>query len=88
MSTFQMIQRGLRAQDGCWSIEYRHFARRREWVLSEAGRVLGTEAAADRWFEHPARALDYQPPCRLLSTPQGYRQVLDLLSQIEYGVYI
>lgn len=88
MSTFQMLQRGLRAHDGCWSIEHRYFARRRDWVLNEAGRVLGTEAAAGQWFEHPARALNYQPPCHLLSTPQGYRQVLDLLNQIEYGVYI
>ncbi|MBD8708467.1 DUF2384 domain-containing protein [Pseudomonas sp. CFBP 13711] len=51
-------------------------------------RGLGTKKAVDQWFVHPARALNYQPPCHLLSTSQGYRHVLDLLAQIEYGVYV
>lgn len=88
MSTFQILQRGLLPQDGCWSAEYRYFSRRRELVLNEAVRVLDTKAAADQWFVHPARGLEYQPPCSLLSTSQGYRQVLEVLDQIEYGVYI
>ncbi|MFJ3525491.1 antitoxin Xre/MbcA/ParS toxin-binding domain-containing protein [Pseudomonas sp. NPDC090203] len=88
MSTFQALQKGLKPQDGCWSTEHRSFARRRELVLTEAERVLGTKVAADQWFVHPARGLEYQPPCSMLSTSQGYRQVRDLLGQIEYGVYI
>ncbi|WP_404823057.1 hypothetical protein [Pseudomonas capsici] len=37
---------------------------------------------------HPAGGLEYQPSCSLLSTSQGYRQVRELLGQIEYSVYI
>lgn len=88
MSDLQKFHKVFHPRVGCLSIEHRYFAQRRELVLNEAERVLGAKKAADQWFVHPALALNYQPPCLLLSTSQGYRQVLDLLVQIEYGVYV
>ncbi|WP_439894971.1 antitoxin Xre/MbcA/ParS toxin-binding domain-containing protein [Pseudomonas syringae] len=88
MNGYRILPIRLRPLEGFWSIEYRYFALGRELVLNEAARVLGTRKAADLWLVHPARGLNYQPPCSLLLTSKGCQQVLNLLAQIEYGVYI
>ncbi|WP_110947763.1 MbcA/ParS/Xre antitoxin family protein [Pseudomonas bohemica] len=88
MSNYQKLSRELHAHGRCWSIEHRNFIIWRALALDEAKRVLGTAQGADRWLIHSARGLNYQSPCDVLSTPQGYQRVRTLLYQIEYGVYI
>jgi uncharacterized protein (DUF2384 family) len=73
---------------GCWSLVHRCFEGRRKQVLITATHVLGSRQVAEHWLYTPARGLDYQVPCLMLSNHSGYERVDTLLRQIEYGVYI
>ncbi|MFJ3483835.1 antitoxin Xre/MbcA/ParS toxin-binding domain-containing protein [Pseudomonas sp. NPDC090202] len=87
MSEYQLLPRAIRVQDKFWSPAYRCFVTRRELVLEDAERVLGSRSDAERWFTHSVRGLGYQQPCSLVSTSSGYREVQDFLGRVEYGVY-
>lgn len=39
------------------------------------------------WLERPNKALNDARPVELLTSPQGFKQVDDLLTRIEFGVY-
>ena len=39
------------------------------------------------WLEKPNAALDHKRPIDLLTTKQGFKEVDDLLTRLEYGVY-
>jgi putative toxin-antitoxin system antitoxin component (TIGR02293 family) len=63
----------------------------RTWKFAEllalATAVMGDQAEAERWFERPSHALDWQKPIELLSTPMGVEAVEGLLRRVEAGVY-
>ena len=40
-----------------------------------------------RWLNSPCGALGGKIPAKLIETPEGFQQVLDVLGRIEYGVY-
>lgn len=71
----------------CWSSQFRCFVARRDQVQSQAAYVLGNDRLASEWLSRPALGLDKRTPCSLLVDANGYRQVCDHLSRIEYGVY-
>jgi putative toxin-antitoxin system antitoxin component (TIGR02293 family) len=57
-------------------------------ILARATAVFGSQRAAEEWLEHPAIGLDGHPPIDLLATPAGVELVEDLLTRLEYGVYV
>jgi putative toxin-antitoxin system antitoxin component (TIGR02293 family) len=54
-------------------------------VFSLAVRTLGDEDNAAKWLRRPIRALNGEPPLRLLDTEVGARMVEDVLGRLEYG---
>jgi len=56
-------------------------------VVEHAMEVFENEEKVKGWFNSPIRALNYQKPIELLSSPTGLRMVNDILGRIEYGVY-
>ena len=63
----------------------------RAWKFSElmvrAVSLLGSEEAAEKWFDTPAIALDRRRPIDLLGTSVGAGVVGELLGRLEHGVY-
>jgi putative toxin-antitoxin system antitoxin component (TIGR02293 family) len=55
-------------------------------IAAQATAVFGTEQRACAWLRRPNRALDGEPPIRLIDTDVGTRQVEDVLGRIEHGV--
>jgi len=56
-------------------------------VVEHALSVFEDEEKVRGWLNSPIRALNYQKPIDLLSSPTGLRMVDDILGRIEYGVY-
>ncbi|MNJ67875.1 hypothetical protein D3C77_640800 [compost metagenome] len=75
------------AQSHCWSGQFRCFIARQEQVRDLAAYVLGNDRLASEWLTRPALGLDKRCPCQLLINTEGYRQVGQFLTRIEYGVY-
>ena len=50
--------------------------------------VYGTEHEASLWFSEPHPALDNRPPVAFSENEEQMKRVLELLEQIEFGVYI
>src|SRR5262249_5557302 len=57
-------------------------------IVARATPVFGSQAAAEKWLNEPARALGGKKPIELLATQPGTQLVEDLLQQIDYGVYV
>lgn len=57
-------------------------------ILAQATRVLGSQEEAERWLNSKVMALSHRRPIDLLSTPTGVEMVENLLTQLEYGVYV
>ena len=57
-------------------------------ILTRATAVFGSQRAAEEWLEQPAIGLDQHSPIDLLATPAGVELVEDLLTRLEYGVYV
>ena len=57
-------------------------------IVARATPVFGSQAAAEKWLNEPARALGGKKPVELLATQPGTQLVEDLLQQIDYGVYV
>jgi putative toxin-antitoxin system antitoxin component (TIGR02293 family) len=55
-------------------------------VAAQAVGVFGTEQKAAAWLRRPNRALDGEPPVRLLDTDVGTRQVEDVLGHLAHGI--
>ena len=55
--------------------------------LSLRGEGIRESRLRPYWFTKPARGLDYRPPCIVIANDDGYPQVNDYISRIEYGVY-
>ena len=54
-------------------------------IAGHAVDVFGSEEKASAWLRRDNRALNHEPPLRLLDTDVGARQVEDLLGRIEHG---
>lgn len=71
----------------CLSSHHQAYLVRRDMILDQAAVVLGSRAHAEQWFNHPARGLDYQPPCSVVNEEHGCQRISEYLGRIEYGVY-
>jgi putative toxin-antitoxin system antitoxin component (TIGR02293 family) len=61
---------------------------RTEEIRKYAALLFSGEQQAEAWLHSPARGLDYRLPIDVMRDEQGQQRVLDLLIQIDYGVYI
>jgi putative toxin-antitoxin system antitoxin component (TIGR02293 family) len=52
-----------------------------------AEQVLGNPELAEAWLTKQAIGLNRRLPCMLLETDQGYTEVVDFLTRLDYGVY-
>lgn len=57
-------------------------------VLRRASDVLGNKEAAASWMNTPQKALGEQTPLSLLVRDVGTEEVLNVLTAIQYGVYL
>ncbi len=57
-------------------------------VLAKGTAVFGSQEEAEQWLERPAIGLDQRRPIDLLATPAGVEIVEDLLTRLEFGVYV
>ena len=57
-------------------------------IVARATPVFGSQAAAEKWLDEPARALGGRKPIELLPTQPGTQLVKDLLEQLDRGVYV
>lgn len=55
-------------------------------VIERAVEVIGDYADAMRWMGTPVRSLGYATPISLLTSKDGVKSVLAVLSQLEHGV--
>jgi putative toxin-antitoxin system antitoxin component (TIGR02293 family) len=56
-------------------------------IVERATEVIGDHQEAMRWLGTPVRGLDYATPISLLGTKKGTERVIDILGQIEHGVW-
>ncbi|MBZ5622218.1 MAG: MbcA/ParS/Xre antitoxin family protein [Acidobacteriia bacterium] len=59
----------------------------REVVINRAIEVIGDKEEAMRWLGMPVRALGYATPISRLNDRDGQTAVLDVLDQLEHGVF-
>ena len=57
-------------------------------ILAKATGLLGSQEEAEQWLDRPQIGLDQRRPIDLLQTPAGVELVQDLLTRVEYGVYV
>lgn len=56
-------------------------------AIERATEVIGDRQEAMRWLGTPVRALNFASPISLLGTSAGARRVIDVLGQMERGVW-
>ena len=56
-------------------------------AITRASQVLGDRDEALRWLGTPVRGLDFATPISLLGSAQGLGRVLDILGQMEHGIW-
>ena len=56
-------------------------------VFDRAVEVLGDRSTAFRWLGTPIPALGFQTPIAVAATDRGEQAVLDVLGQIDHGVF-
>ncbi|MET3112291.1 putative toxin-antitoxin system antitoxin component (TIGR02293 family) [Pedobacter sp. CG_S7] len=56
-------------------------------VLEHTYRVFNDKEKVERWLSKPSKALHWESPLSLFSTPTGIGMVEDVLTRIEEGVY-
>lgn len=57
-------------------------------IRKQAELLFGSRVEARAWLNRPAMALEQRRPIELLDTEQGRRILSNLLTQLEYGVYV
>lgn len=57
-------------------------------ILAQATRVFGSQEEAERWLKSKVTPLNGRCPIDLLATPTGVELVENLLTQLEFGVYV
>lgn len=65
----------------------REHSRRAELLKTHILRVFQDLDTGWNWLKEPNPALGWARPYDLLSTDEGFQQVDDILTRIEYGVY-
>jgi hypothetical protein len=58
-----------------------------EPIIERVVEAIGDREQAMRWLGTPVRALDFATPISMLATTSGKRRVLDVLGQMEHGVW-
>jgi putative toxin-antitoxin system antitoxin component (TIGR02293 family) len=58
-----------------------------ESIIDRTTEVVGSREEAMRWLGTPVRALDFATPISMLTTLEGLGKVLDVLGQMEHGVW-
>jgi len=58
-----------------------------ESVIDKATEVMGDRQEAMHWLGTPVRALNFATPISLLARADGLGQVMDLLGQMEHGIW-
>ncbi len=56
-------------------------------VLAHALDTFGNAETADSWLDTPNAALRNQTPRTLANTAEGARQVEEVLTRIDYGIF-
>ncbi|HXM43416.1 MAG TPA: MbcA/ParS/Xre antitoxin family protein [Bryobacteraceae bacterium] len=56
-------------------------------IIERIVEVMGNREQAMRWLGTPVRALDFATPISLMATSSGKKRVLDVLGQMEHGVW-
>lgn len=56
-------------------------------AIERATEVIGDRQEAMRWLGTPVRALNFAPPISLLATSDGAKRVVDVLGQMEHGIW-
>jgi putative toxin-antitoxin system antitoxin component (TIGR02293 family) len=57
-------------------------------ILARATQTFGSEDQATAWLKRPAAPLQDQTPQSLIATPEGFRQVEQLLGKIDHGIAV
>jgi putative toxin-antitoxin system antitoxin component (TIGR02293 family) len=57
-------------------------------IRKQAELLFGSRAESRAWLSRPAMALEQRRPIDLLDTAEGRRVLSNLLTQLEYGVYV
>lgn len=57
-------------------------------IRRHAEEVFGSRANARDWLSRPALALEQRRPVELLDSEEGRKVLSNLLTQLEYGVFI
>jgi hypothetical protein len=58
-----------------------------EPIIERIVEVMGNREQAMRWLGTPVRALDFATPISMMATSSGKKRVLDVLGQMEHGVW-
>jgi uncharacterized protein (DUF2384 family) len=58
-----------------------------EPVIETIVKAMGDREQAMRWLGTPVRALDFATPISMMATSSGKKRVLDVLGQMEDGVW-
>jgi putative toxin-antitoxin system antitoxin component (TIGR02293 family) len=56
-------------------------------ILAHALDTFGSTETADSWLDTPNAALRNQKPRTLANTAEGARQVEEVLTRIDYGIF-
>jgi len=56
-------------------------------IIETIVEVMGDREKALRWLGTPVRALDFATPISIMATPAGKKRVLDVVGQMEHGVW-
>jgi putative toxin-antitoxin system antitoxin component (TIGR02293 family) len=56
-------------------------------IIETIVEVMGDREKAMRWLGTPVRALDFATPISMMATPSGKKRVLDVVGQMEHGVW-
>jgi uncharacterized protein (DUF2384 family) len=59
----------------------------RETVINRAIEVIGDKKEGMRWLGTPVRALGYATPISRLNDLEGQTAVMNVLTQLEHGVF-
>ena len=57
------------------------------FVLGRVREVIGNREESLRWLGTPVRALNFATPISVLGNPDGVDSVLDVLGQMQHGVW-
>lgn len=58
-----------------------------ESIIERAVEVVGDRVEAMRWLGTPVRALGFATPISVLATREGALRVMDVLGQMEHGIW-